>query len=220
MYCRKCGVLNSDDGNYCGKCGSPLRDSVVSSQSIGKDAGSDSLNVPPTPRSTVKPPPPPAVPPGHTRMAPPPSVRPYYAGFWKRFAAYFIDKIILCFIGTMMMLVVAAIVGVPMGLSGVDEDIIAPLVLIYFGITEFLLHWLYHTVLESSGRQATLGKMAMGIVVTDMEGGRILFGRANGRFWSKIMSGLFFSIGFIITGFTERKQALHDLIAATLVVNR
>jgi len=59
-------------------------------------------------------------------LTPPPAVRPYYAGFWKRFAAYFIDEIILSFIGIMMMLVVAGIVGVPMGLSGFDEDVIVP----------------------------------------------------------------------------------------------
>ena len=218
MYCRKCGALNSDDGNYCVKCGGPLLDSAEPSKPSGKDASGGSSNVPPAP-NTIKSPPPPAVPPGHTRLAPPPAVRPYYAGFWKRFAAYIIDEIILFFIGIMMMVVVAAIVGVPMGLSGVDEDIIAPMIMIYLGITEFLLNWLYHTVLESSGRQATLGKMAMGIVVADMDGRRISFGRANGRFWSKILSGMFFMIGYIIAGFTERKQALHDLIAATLVVN-
>jgi uncharacterized RDD family membrane protein YckC len=62
--------------------------------------------------------------------------------------------------------------------------------------------------------------MALGIVVTDMDGRRVSFARANGRFWSKIISGLFFSIGYIIAAFTERKQALHDLLAATLVINR
>ena len=118
------------------------------------------------------------------------------------------------------MLVVAGIVGIPMGISGMDEDTIVPLVVIYFGVIDFMLNWLYYTALESSTRQATLGKMAMGIVVTDMDGKRISFGRANARFWSKILSGLFFSIGYIIAGFTERKQALHDLIAATLVSNR
>ena len=215
MYCKKCGALNPDESNYCAGCGGPL----------GKPAGTTQPKASPPPKApapsprTVKPPPPPAVPPGHTRLTPPPAVRPYYAGFWKRFAAYFIDEIILSFVGIMMLLVVGGIVGVPMGLSGVDEDIIAPLIVIYFGIIDFLLNWLYFTILESSGRQATLGKMAMGIVVTDMEGKRISFARANGRFWSKILSGLFFSIGYIIAGFTERKQALHDLIAATLVSN-
>ncbi len=208
MYCRKCGALNPDESNYCGGCGDPLS---------GDRAP---VKAPPPAQNIVKPPSPPVVPPGHTRLTPPPALRPYYAGFWKRFAAYFIDEIILSFIGIMMMLVVAGIVGVPMGLSGFDEDVIVPLVVIYFGIIDFLLNWLYYTILESSGRQATLGKMAMGIVVTDMGGKRISFGRANGRFWSKILSGLFFSIGYIIAGFTERKQALHDLLAATLVSNR
>jgi uncharacterized RDD family membrane protein YckC len=204
MYCRKCGALNPDDSNFCGGCGASLNAVPAAERAP----------------ATVKPPPPPAVPPGHTRLTPPNAVRPYYAGFWKRFAAYFIDEIILSFIGIMMLLVVAGMIGIPMGLSGLDEDAIAPLVFIYFGIIDFLLNWLYYTVLESSGRQATLGKMAMGIVVTDMDGNRISFARANGRFWSKIISGLFFSVGYIIAGFTERKQALHDLIAATLVSNR
>ena len=204
MYCRKCGTLNPDESNFCGNCGEILAGAPK--------AGGDS--------APVKPAPPPAVPPGHTRLAPPPAVRPYYAGFWKRFAAYFIDEIILSFIGLLLLLVVVGIVGIPMGLSGMDEDYIAPMVMVYFGIIDFVLNWLYHTVMESSGRQATLGKMAMGIVVTDMEGNRISFGRANGRFWSKILSGLFFCIGYIIAGFTEKKQALHDLIAATFVVNK
>lgn len=212
MYCRKCGALNPDESKFCGDCGGSLSGSAGASQPTGSEVGNE-------PRR-VKPPPPPAVPPGHTRLAPPPAVRPYYAGFWKRFAAYFIDEIILTFVGIMMMLVVAGIVGIPLELSGVDEDFIVPLVLVYFGIIDFLLNWLYYTALESSGRQATLGKMAMGIVVTDMDGKRISFGRANGRFWSKLLSGLFLSIGYIIAGFTERKQALHDLIAATLVSNR
>lgn len=215
MYCRKCGALNPDRSNYCGKCGGALSDAVGSTKAV---AGVPQKAQPSEPRA-VKPAPQPAVPPGHTRLVPPSAVRPYYAGFWKRFAAYFIDEVILSFVGIMMMVVVAGIVGIPMGLSGVDEDVIAPLIAVYFGIIHFLLNWLYYTILESSGRQATLGKMAMGIVVTDMDGGRISFARANGRFWSKILSGLFFSIGYIIAGFTERKQALHDLIAATLVSN-
>jgi uncharacterized RDD family membrane protein YckC len=212
MYCRRCGALNPEKSNFCGGCGSSLSDSAGGSRPLNGDIGNE-------PRR-VKPSPPPAVPPGHTRLTPPPAVRPFYAGFWKRFAAYFIDEIILSFVGIMIMLVVAGIVGVPVGLSGLDEDFIVPLVIIYLGIIDLLLNWLYHTVLESSGRQATLGKRAMGIVVTDMDGKRISFGRANARFWSKIISGLFFSIGYIIAGFTERKQALHDLIAATLVSNR
>lgn len=72
--------------------------------------------------------------------------------------------------------------------------------------------------MESSAKQATLGKMALGIVVTDLEGARIGFGRATGRYFAKILSGLILGIGFLMAAFTERKQGLHDIIAGTLVV--
>jgi uncharacterized RDD family membrane protein YckC len=78
--------------------------------------------------------------------------------------------------------------------------------------------WLYFSLQESSERQATPGKRVMGIKVVDLAGRRISFGRATGRYFAKILSGLICDIGFILAGFTERKQALHDLIASTLVV--
>ncbi len=74
--------------------------------------------------------------------------------------------------------------------------------------------------MESSSKQATLGKMALGIIVTDVNGERIGFGRATGRFFGKIVSGMIFYIGYIMAGFTDRKQALHDMMAGTLVVNK
>jgi len=72
--------------------------------------------------------------------------------------------------------------------------------------------------MESSSRQATLGKMAVGIIVTDLEGNKISFGRATARHWAKVISGLTLFIGYIMTGFTAKKQALHDMIAECLVV--
>ena len=78
--------------------------------------------------------------------------------------------------------------------------------------------WLYFALMESSSKQATLGKMALGIRVTDVNGNRIGFGRATGRHFAKILSGLILGIGFLMAAFTEKKQALHDMIAGTLVV--
>jgi len=78
--------------------------------------------------------------------------------------------------------------------------------------------WLYFALMESSAWQATLGKRAVGIKVTDMEGGRISFGRATGRHFGKFVSALIFYIGFIMAGFTEKRQALHDIMAGCLVV--
>ena len=71
--------------------------------------------------------------------------------------------------------------------------------------------------MESSSRQATVGKMALGLKVTDLEGRRISFARASGRHFAKYISGMILLIGYIMAGFTERKQALHDMIAGTLV---
>jgi uncharacterized RDD family membrane protein YckC len=74
--------------------------------------------------------------------------------------------------------------------------------------------------MESSKLQGTLGKKALGIIVVDEHFGRISFGRAAGRFWSKFISVLTLYVGFIMAAFTKNKQALHDIIAKTYVVDK
>ena len=86
------------------------------------------------------------------------------------------------------------------------------------GILATAINWLYYALMESSKYQATLGKMAVGARVTDLEGNRISFARATGRYFAKIISGMILMIGYIMAGFTEKKQALHDMIANTLVI--
>jgi uncharacterized RDD family membrane protein YckC len=81
--------------------------------------------------------------------------------------------------------------------------------------------WLYFAYLESGEKQATWGKQILGIYVTDLAGYRITFARASGRFFAKLISGLIpLGIGYVMAGFTERKQALHDMIASCLVLRR
>jgi uncharacterized RDD family membrane protein YckC len=93
--------------------------------------------------------------------------------------------------------------------------------IIIFAIIAVVLQWLYFAYLESGEKQATWGKQAMGMYVTDMAGQRITFGRASGRFFAKIVSGMVpFLIGYIMAAFTARKQALHDMIVNTLVLKR
>ena len=146
-----------------------------------------------------------------------------YAGFWLRFVALVIDWIVLFALSC----VAALPLGVLMrGVTGLDgsrngsvaaaEGVLAILLqLIYIAIP-----WLYFALMESSTRQATLGKMAVGIYVTDLNGNRVSFGRATGRYFAKWISGVILCIGFIMAAFTERKQALHDIIASTLVVRK
>jgi len=78
--------------------------------------------------------------------------------------------------------------------------------------------WLYDALMTSSSKQGTLGKIVFRLKVVDLNGARISFARATGRFFAKILSGMILNIGYIMAGFTERKQALHDMIAGTFVL--
>jgi uncharacterized RDD family membrane protein YckC len=93
--------------------------------------------------------------------------------------------------------------------------------MLVFVLISILIQWLYHAYLESGEKQATWGKQALGIYVTDLMGNRVTFGRASGRFFAKIVTGMIpLGIGYIMAGFTERKQALHDMMAGSLVLRR
>jgi uncharacterized RDD family membrane protein YckC len=99
----------------------------------------------------------------------------------------------------------------------------APFIMTFFlGMFFFvILQWLYFAGMESSARQATFGKSVMSLRVANYEGRRISFGHATGRFFAKIVSGMIpLAIGYIMAAFTEKKQALHDLIAGTLVLRK
>ncbi len=88
------------------------------------------------------------------------------------------------------------------------------------GLFKLALGWLYYSLMESSQYEATVGKIALGIKVTDLSGGKIDFGRATGRYFGKILSGIILGIGFLMIAFTEKKQGLHDILAKTLVVKK
>lgn len=132
-----------------------------------------------------------------------------FAGFWIRVLAYIIDIIPLLIIGVVLALV--------SGESIIEPDPSAPV----YGITDLIglvIGIAYFVGFESSAYQATPGKMALGLIVTDSDGRRISPMRAVGRYFAKILSGMILMIGFIMVAFTERKQGLHDMIASTLVV--
>lgn len=146
-----------------------------------------------------------------------PVSEPRYVGFWLRVVAALIDHF-LC-------QVVTVIVAFPLGFTlGASMATSFPLADIESAATGmgFLIglavQWLWFTVAESSKWQASVGKKILRFKVTDLRGNRIDFGRANGRYWSKLLSGLFFCFGFIMVAFTGKKQGLHDKLAGTLVV--
>jgi uncharacterized RDD family membrane protein YckC len=172
--------------------------------------------------------------PGGTVYAPPAqpglqasAARPVaYAGFWLRVVAFIIDGLLLYFVAMILFLPFAASTGMGMHgmMTGRPPDAQAIFTMIHAAIRiallRTILHWLYYSLLESSAWQGTLGKKALGLEVTDLDGNRISFGRATGRFFAKIISTIILGIGYIMAGFTEKKQALHDIIAGTLVIRK
>lgn len=149
-----------------------------------------------------------------------------YAGFWERFAAVFIDGILLGVVSNVVTFITLGTTsfsdpepvdpfGEPMAQMSAMLGQLLPSMLI--GV---VINWLYYAFMESSANQGTLGKMALNIKVTDLNGERISFGRATGRFFAKYLSSLTLLIGYIMAAFTERRQALHDMVASTLVVKK
>ena len=133
-----------------------------------------------------------------------------YAGFWLRLVAWIIDMLVV--MGASILL------GSFLGIVAPNIDLFDSQVV--WDVIGFATVWLYFTVMESSSKQGTLGKMALGIFVTDMDGNRISFARANGRDLGKILSELILGFGYVMIAFTEKKQALHDKLAGCLVLKK
>lgn len=138
--------------------------------------------------------------------------RGLHAGFWRRLAAYLIDLLLVEFVW----LVAFTIAFVA---RGADRPWTANDTLVFY-LSDIALLWLYFALFESSRIGATLGKMALGLAVTDLYGRRIGFARATGRFFGKFLSALILDVGFMMAGWTARKQGLHDLMAGTCVVEK
>jgi pSer/pThr/pTyr-binding forkhead associated (FHA) protein/uncharacterized RDD family membrane protein YckC len=133
-----------------------------------------------------------------------------YAGFWLRLAAYLIDSAI---VGAAIWLLSLVLLDWALSTMNTSIYLLTSLTILVVGL-------LYYPLMECSEKQGTLGKILLGIQVVDLEGRRISFGRALGRYFGKIISGAILYIGYIMAGFTEKKQGLHDMMAGTLVVRR
>ena len=153
-----------------------------------------------------------------------------YAGFWLRFVAFLIDGVISGFLFLILLIPLFILTGAGAALgpisSGEDiSDDVAGFVGVGF-VLGFLVitvgvRWLYYALSESSSWQGTLGKKMLNLTVTDMAGQPISFTRASGRYFSKFITSLIpLAIGYILAGFTEKKQAIHDMIASCLVLRK
>ena len=212
MFCPKCGTQLADDAAFCTNCGQAI-------QRAPSAAYPSPAAPPPLQPEPVEVDQQPAPPVWQTSQVSRPPVA--YAGFWLRLVAYIIDAMILGIVG----------VGAffPLFRANIHAftaenpwevytSVSRPLLAIR--LLALMLSWIYYASMESSTWQATLGKKILGFKVTDLAGNRISFARASGRFFGKILSGMILGIGFLMAGFTARKQALHDILAGCLVLRQ
>jgi len=155
--------------------------------------------------------------------------RVQYAGFWLRFLAFLIDNVVMGLGFGLILIPIIFLTGLGGFIGAIhpnedmnDVGIFMLIGVIFLAATVSLVFtWLYHALMESSEWQATVGKKVLGLVVTDMAGQRVSFGRSTGRHFAKIITNMVPAfIGYIMAGVTERKQALHDMMAGCLVLRR
>ena len=209
FFCNKCGAQNAAGAQFCNRCGastSPTPSAVptaASQPTASLNVASSNPASAYSPQATA-----------HQAITPVAGVG--HGGFWIRVVAFIIDAIILRVVVAPVGMIFGGLgmAGMMSGIPHVGLHILGggiTIILVIFG------SWLYEAFMESSSYQATLGKMIFGMKVTDLNGNRISFERATGRHFAKWLSAMILGIGYIMVGFTERKQGLHDLLAGTLV---
>ena len=215
MYCSKCGAAMADGAAFCSNCGQGFPVAVAArapilSASVAAPMEGGAAAIP-----------------AYAGYAAVPRVE--YAGFWLRFLAFLIDNVVMgiAFVLILIPLIFLTGLGGFIGTIHPDEDfndvgIFMLIGLIFLAATVSLVFtWLYHALMESSEWQATVGKKVLGLVVTDMAGQRVSFWRATARHFAKIITNMVPAfVGYIMAGFTEKKQALHDMLAGCLVLRR
>jgi len=215
MYCSKCGANVADGIAFCSACGQPMV-----GFSVGQAAAAAPSASPAAPGGTVY-----ATPGQAAWQAPAARPAVAYAGFWLRFVAWIIDRIVIQVVSSILFLPFGASIGLRQFMRNHPPSSPEELLPVFASMGRIfllliILTWLYYALLESSSWQATLGKKALGLEVTDLASSRISFGRATGRYFARWISNMTLTIGYIMAGFTEKKQALHDILAGTLVIRK
>lgn len=216
MFCSKCGANVAENAAFCASCGMPVAGYSVGQAPPG-GTGAPGQGYAPAAGGYA---------PGYAAARPTVT----YAGFWLRVVAAIIDGLVISIPMAPIWLIMMASL-IPDIMQHPDNpfsfvSVAIPRIL-FFAVLHVLLSWLYWSLMESSSWQATLGKKALGLFVADLQGNRVTFARASGRFFAGrgtllflSLGGLYFMIDCICAGFTEKKQAIHDMIASCLVLRK
>ena len=183
-FCRSCGREVASQYRFCPECGSRDFSTQRPSQTTSSTAPLMNATFSQAPTGS--------------------GARVVYSGFWRRFAAFFIDVLVLLIPSVLLLFICIAL--------GFGEDSMMT------NLANGILSLLYFAGMESSSYQGTVGKRAMGIRVCDMNGKQLSFANALGRYVGKILSSLLLCTGYLMIAFTSRKQGLHDIMAGTVVL--
>ena len=243
LYCAKCGSRNIEQAQFCQGCGRTIKRKAQETdfeqyspttirpekthQDTTKETGSqqsiERIIIPGSTlvkkigsgvtiarkaktRATI----------AKTRATQTTSSEIQYADFSERLLAAIIDGLLVVIV-PFPVVIVSSWIGQSLA-GGEDWGLITGFFIGW--ILVLVLAWVYYAIMESSSQQATLGKIALGIIVTNHEQQRLSFGRASKRYIGKIISLLIVGVGFIMIARTEKKQGLHDIIAGSFVLEK
>lgn len=194
QVCKSCGNVSLPDGKFCLFCGDLLTEHSSRVSRVLQPSTTIIYPVADTPATTE------------------------YAGFWLRVWAGLIDITLEAAVAFLLASAVDfGLHSVRRGL-GITTDTTAYLTGITFIALLTVGAWLYSAFSESSRWRATLGKRLIGLEVVNAQGGRLTFGQASVRHLMKFLSLFTLCVGFMMAGWTRRRQALHDMPADTFVV--
>lgn len=145
-----------------------------------------------------------------------------FAGFGKRFAALLLDSLILYFVNWILIDTLLGLHQPNRFVYGSEFDWASYFrELSIYSLASYGIGWMYYAFMESSAYQGTVGKVVLGIrVIDEPTGGRIGFGKATARYFSKFLSGIILGIGYLMMVWNKKEQTLHDQLAGTLVVQK
>ena len=178
----------------------------------------------PQPAPAPPPQPAPASAPVYTPPAPQPVPQPAvpgapaYADFGRRLAGCLLDWLILIVVGWTLTFILTLIMAAALQIPDTASDALGTIALWTYLVVGTLIGWVYYASFEASSLQATPGKRVVNQRVTDAAGRRLSFGKASGRYFAKLISAAVCYLGFLYPLIDQKKRALHDLIAGTLVL--
>jgi uncharacterized RDD family membrane protein YckC len=209
-FCTRCGTSVADADEFCANCGGRVHSAYA-------EPASAMAAAPAMQRAVHS-----AYPEQAGGMAAQRETGAFrYGGFWIRLLALLIDSVVLTLLDAIGGFIVGAVIGILIAAAtsgGATPGTYRSAGVFIGFVTSNIISWLYFALFESSRLRGTPGKRALGLAVVDLNGQRISFGRASGRYFAKILSGLILGIGYIMAAFSEKKRALHDRLAETYVI--